>query len=200
MAYGSDTLIEIIQTYNIYLNIYLEQFRPIWICMYVPAGIKLINLINRLRRLIMRTMELVLASIMLLVSGAAFAGHGCLYEHEIANYINTAFNIEDGTFTENAYAIQTGALEMVDENLADDQDDPSHLEMLLQIKCIVLYNLACLEALENNTEEAFMWLEKAIDTGFNDQVWMESDTDLTGLREDTRFDGLIQKIRTAQIY
>ncbi|MCD4775574.1 MAG: hypothetical protein K8S15_05920 [Candidatus Aegiribacteria sp.] len=144
----------------------------------------------------MRATELVLAAIMLLTSGAVFAGQGCMYEHEIANHINTAFDIENGTFTENAYAILTGALEMVDENLEDVQADPAHLETIQMIKSNVLYNLACLEALQNNTEEAFMWLEKAIDTGFNDREWMESDADLTGLHEDPRFDGLLMKIGT----
>lgn len=176
----------------------MEQLRFFWICIYVPAGIKFINLINNLRRFIMRTTELVLASIILLIPGAAFAGQGCMYENEIANHINTAFDIESGTFTENAYAILTGALEMVNENLEDVQADPSNLEMIQMIKSNILYNLACLEALENNTEEAFMWLEKAIDTGFNDQEWMESDADLIALHEDPRFDELLMKIGTAQ--
>jgi mannose-6-phosphate isomerase-like protein (cupin superfamily) len=55
------------------------------------------------------------------------------------------------------------------------------------------YNVACLEALAGNTEEAFAWLAKAREMAPADQIgpYLEGDTDLDNLRDDPRFQELL---------
>lgn len=58
---------------------------------------------------------------------------------------------------------------------------------------IVLYNLACFNALAGNKDDALNWLEKAVDGGFHDPGKISSDTDLKSLREDPRFAAALKK-------
>ncbi len=60
--------------------------------------------------------------------------------------------------------------------LAMDPDDPS-----------VLYNIACAFAVEGQNREAISTLKKAIDNGFGHWSWIEHDTDLDSLRDDSEF-------------
>lgn len=59
--------------------------------------------------------------------------------------------------------------------------------------CIVLYNLACFNALEGNSDAAFEWLDKAIEGGFYGPRKIASDSDLKSLRSDERFHAALAK-------
>ncbi len=50
--------------------------------------------------------------------------------------------------------------------------DENELCALDAIECMVMYNLACLEAMNGNTEEAFTWLSGSVDAGYGDPDWM----------------------------
>ncbi|MBL7845868.1 MAG: tetratricopeptide repeat protein [Cyclobacteriaceae bacterium] len=58
-----------------------------------------------------------------------------------------------------------------------------------------LYNLACGYAKLGNKDEAFENLNKAIDNGFNSKQQFENDADLESLKEDSRFVGLLKKLK-----
>ncbi len=53
------------------------------------------------------------------------------------------------------------------------------------------YNVACLYALEGQTEKALSCLEEAIGRGFGRKDWIEHDPDLDSLRGDPRFQALL---------
>jgi TolB-like protein/Flp pilus assembly protein TadD/predicted Ser/Thr protein kinase len=57
----------------------------------------------------------------------------------------------------------------------------------------VRYNVACLYALEGQTERAVACLEEAIKGGFANMEWLEKDPDLNSLRGDPRFQALLPK-------
>jgi tetratricopeptide (TPR) repeat protein len=58
---------------------------------------------------------------------------------------------------------------------------------------IVLYNLACFNALLGNKGEALTWLEKAVDGGFHAPRKITSDSDLVSLRGDPRYEAALAK-------
>jgi tetratricopeptide (TPR) repeat protein len=49
------------------------------------------------------------------------------------------------------------------------------------------YDIACNHALAGDKEQAFKWLEKALDLGFRDLRHLQTDTDLDSLHSDARF-------------
>ena len=51
----------------------------------------------------------------------------------------------------------------------------------------VLYNMACLEAVQGNKDKAFQLLESATKAGFSNLAHLQSDPDLDSLREDPRY-------------
>ncbi|HEY6912601.1 MAG TPA: hypothetical protein VI356_24680, partial [Myxococcales bacterium] len=55
----------------------------------------------------------------------------------------------------------------------------------------VSYNVACLYALEDETEKALGCLEQVIGAGFRNKEWIERDPDLASLRENPRFHQLL---------
>ena len=59
---------------------------------------------------------------------------------------------------------------------------------------MVLYNVACVYALGDMTEEALECLESAIQNGFGHREWLDNDSDLDSLRAGTRFQALLQKL------
>jgi serine/threonine protein kinase/tetratricopeptide (TPR) repeat protein len=59
---------------------------------------------------------------------------------------------------------------------------------------MVLYNVACVYALGEMTEEALECLDKAIQNGFGHREWLDNDSDLDSLRGDPRFQALLQKL------
>jgi tetratricopeptide (TPR) repeat protein len=57
------------------------------------------------------------------------------------------------------------------------------------------FNAACAHSLAENTEEAFKFLEKALDAGYSNYSNMSRDADLTNLRSDNRFSILLQRLK-----
>jgi tetratricopeptide (TPR) repeat protein len=58
-----------------------------------------------------------------------------------------------------------------------------------------MYNLACAHARLKEKDEAFAWLDKAIDAGFVSYRRIEDDDDLFNLRRDPRFPKAVDKAR-----
>ncbi len=59
---------------------------------------------------------------------------------------------------------------------------------------LVWYNLACSYALLNRTDEALAALERSIVLGYRDVRWIREDRDLNSLKNDRRFDALLQRL------
>ena len=59
---------------------------------------------------------------------------------------------------------------------------------------MVRYNVACLYALEGNTEESLACLEEAFRRGFGNREWIMRDPDLESVREDPRFQTLMRDV------
>ena len=59
---------------------------------------------------------------------------------------------------------------------------------------LVWYNLACSCALLDRTDEALASLERAIVLGYRDVRWIREDRDLNSLKNDRRFDVLLQRL------
>jgi len=59
---------------------------------------------------------------------------------------------------------------------------------------IVYYNLACSYSLLEDMDKAFTALKKAISLGYNDFEYMDIDPDLSGLREDKRYQKIIYNL------
>ena len=58
----------------------------------------------------------------------------------------------------------------------------------------VTYNLACIYSLSGEKEKAFMWLDKAISTGFSNMKSFQTDTDLDNIRSTNQFKELETKL------
>ncbi|MCA8943133.1 MAG: DUF2911 domain-containing protein [Planctomycetes bacterium] len=56
------------------------------------------------------------------------------------------------------------------------------------------YNAACVYALQSKIDDAFVWLDKAVDAGFSDARLLKSDSDLNNLHTDERFEPLIERV------
>ncbi len=71
-------------------------------------------------------------------------------------------------------------IEWAERSLAMDPEEPS-----------ILYNVACVYALQGMKEDALDCLEKAVKFGFGHREWIVNDTDLESLRDDPRYKALI---------
>jgi len=60
---------------------------------------------------------------------------------------------------------------------------------------IVHYNLACSFSLLGELSKSFQAIERAISLGYEDIAFMCKDPDLSNLRQDERFEGLVQKAK-----
>lgn len=60
------------------------------------------------------------------------------------------------------------------------------------------YNAACAYALAGEEDRAFECLQKAVDAGFANPGWLETDDDLTTLRDDSRFKRLVERLREGE--
>jgi adenylate cyclase len=74
------------------------------------------------------------------------------------------------------------ALEWVDTALQSRENEPQFL-----------YNAACTVAQLGEQQRALDLLERAIDLGYGDRVWIEKDSDLDPIRDDPRFKALLQR-------
>jgi len=75
------------------------------------------------------------------------------------------------------------AQELAERALGQDQDEP-----------VVLYNVACFYAMKGDTDRSIELLGRAVDHGWGDRAWLETDCDLDSLREDPRFQALMERI------
>jgi len=62
----------------------------------------------------------------------------------------------------------------------------------------IAYWLASAFALEGERDDAFKWLERAISLGREDRAWFEVDPDWEPLRNDPRFQSLMNKIEAGR--
>ena len=56
------------------------------------------------------------------------------------------------------------------------------------------YDLACLDAREENRDAAFRNLNRAVDCGFRDAAYLVHDSDFQGIRTDPRWDLIFERI------
>jgi Flp pilus assembly protein TadD len=70
---------------------------------------------------------------------------------------------------------------MANRALAVDPDDSA-----------LLYNVACVYALTNENERAIETLERAVDRGFGQREWIETDPTLAPLRGTPRYEAILR--------
>ena len=75
------------------------------------------------------------------------------------------------------------ALEWARRSLVIDKEDPQ-----------LLYNVACVYAIEGMRDDAIQCLERAVDKGYGHKEWIEHDSDLNSLRNDKRFQALLERM------
>ena len=73
--------------------------------------------------------------------------------------------------------------ELAERALNQDEDEP-----------VVLYNVACFYAHAGNKDRALELLELAVEKGWGDKAWLETDSDLDSIRELPRFKKLLERI------
>jgi tetratricopeptide (TPR) repeat protein len=73
----------------------------------------------------------------------------------------------------------------VDERLANLEPE----------NALVFYNLACSYSLTDQFERAAFALEKALDLGYSDFIWLTKDPDLKKFRQQPAYDQIKDKIR-----
>jgi hypothetical protein len=59
-----------------------------------------------------------------------------------------------------------------------------------------MYNLACAYSLLDRRDEAFSWLFKALDAGFDGSGTLRSDDDLDNLRGDPRYRQALARVKS----
>jgi len=62
-----------------------------------------------------------------------------------------------------------------------------------------IYNIACCEALLGNSQDALIFLQKAIDAGFRNVDHIENDNDLVSLRQLDEYKSIIATLRPAPV-
>lgn len=132
-------------------------------------------------------MKLITIVALMLFAGTAAAGVPAL--EEISAKIGASFDQEAGTFADGAAETLLEAHSLIG---ATDLTDEHELIVLNSMNSLVTYNLACLEALAGNNEEALVWLEEAVASGYNDPEWLQQDTDLASLKDDPKFLELVE--------
>ena len=127
---------------------------------------------------------------------AAYAGQGRIHEaskasHKAVGVIERWLDLNP----DDARALNLGAtiwsnlgqhekaLEWARRSLVIDKEDPQ-----------LLYNVACVYAIEGMKDDAILTLERAIDKGYGHKEWIEHDSDLNSLRSDKRFQALLERM------
>ncbi len=59
---------------------------------------------------------------------------------------------------------------------------------------VVLYNVACFYAMQGDKDRSLELLTRAVEQGWGDRAWLETDSDLDSLRADHRFTALLEGI------
>jgi Tfp pilus assembly protein PilF len=63
------------------------------------------------------------------------------------------------------------------------------------VAAVASYNAACVFALKKDKENALSWLEKAVERGFSQPEYLETDTDLDFLRKEPRFEKILAGVQ-----
>ncbi len=129
-----------------------------------------------------------LVTILALTVFVSMASAGAEVLTEITEKITVSFDQETGTFVDGAYDTLLEAHSMIG---SADLTGEHELAALKAMNSMVTYNLACLVALQGNSEDALVWLEESISSGYGDPEWMAQDEDLSSLREDPKFAELV---------
>ena len=61
-------------------------------------------------------------------------------------------------------------------------------------EALTLYNVACVYALQNKVDQSLDCLERAVKNGWADKETILHDADLTALREQPRFQALLNRL------
>ncbi len=72
-------------------------------------------------------------------------------------------------------------LELAERALGQDENEP-----------VVLYNVACFYAMQGDIDRSLELLASAVERGWGDRAWLETDSDLDSLRADQRFVALLE--------
>ncbi len=75
-------------------------------------------------------------------------------------------------------------LELAERALGQDENEP-----------VVLYNVACFYAMQGDIDRSLELLASAVERGWGDRAWLETDSDLDALREDQRFIALLKGLQ-----
>ena len=95
----------------------------------------------------------------------------------------------------NARALYMGSGALV--HIGDKKRSLDWAEQALQMdpnEPATFYNVACTFSNAGNIKKGLEFLEKAVDAGFARKDWMEFDTDLDPLRDDPKFESIINKL------
>ncbi len=76
---------------------------------------------------------------------------------------------------------QEKGLELAERALGQDEKEP-----------VVLYNVACFYAMQGDLDRSLELLVSAVELGWGDRAWLETDSDLDSLRADQRFVALLE--------
>ncbi len=82
-------------------------------------------------------------------------------------------------------------LDTIQKIRADNKDEAREAALRLW------YNLACHAAIAERRDEAFEYLDQAVEAGYTDAKHMRTDEDLKSLRNEARFDKLVAKAKAA---
>ena len=76
---------------------------------------------------------------------------------------------------------QEKGLELAERALGVDENEPD-----------LLYNAACFYAKQGDSDRSLELLARAVELGWGDRDWLETDSDLDSLRADERFNALLK--------
>jgi len=88
--------------------------------------------------------------------------------------------------------IKLGNIAVAMQRLDDARDYYLKAEKISADHPDVAYNIACVEALSGRLEPALLWLEKALQRGFDDEYALRTNQELEGVRADGRFERLLR--------
>lgn len=89
--------------------------------------------------------------------------------------------------------VMLGDLAVVQGRLDLARDYYRLVEAAWQTDPGIAYKMACVESLAGRLNEALTWLEKALQRGFQDYGKMEGDKQLSAIRNEARFNDLVQR-------
>jgi hypothetical protein len=135
-------------------------------------------------------------AVLLVFAATSVAGDSVI--NDIVDVVKEAFTPE-GTFNADARGKLLEANDMIVDFLDKGEYCDEEYMGAMSLQSLVMYNLACLDAIDGEIEGAFVWLEGAVSSGYTDAEWMAEDADLEPLRSDARFDELLDEAITAQI-